>query len=268
MYPRLLHVYGPVWVTGYGVAIALGLAVFFLFAYQQLLRKHLVSHTQFFDLATLGILGGLIGGKVLFLIQSWPPDPGYSLFEVLLAGFAIHGALLGALVALVFGLRQYRLPVLKILDITAMYAPIAQGIARWGCLLAGCCYGKIALNSSWWTIVYRDPACLAPLHVPLYPTQIFMSLASFGVFFVLRYIVYPLSTDQPGVVVGWYFLLVGAVRFYIDFLRGDRVIGSEINGIVRLVQHNVGWSFYQQIAVLLILGASAYLVIRSLGKRG
>ena len=256
MKPQLLHLYGSIWITSYGLLMALGLAVFLSAAFFHRNRRRYISDIQFFDGASAGIIGGLVGGKLLFLLQgsgasatSW-----YDMVQHLLGGFAILGATIGALASVITYLWWQELAIREVLDIAGAYASLANGIARFGCFFAGCCYGKLSAVA-WLSVKYSDPASLAPLHVLLYPTQVMMAVASLLGFLLLRFVIYPWRGRPLGTVIAWYVLYESVARFLIDFLRGDRDI------MVSPLQQGWSFSFYQHIAILVMLGAVGAIVV-------
>ncbi|HSG00592.1 MAG TPA: prolipoprotein diacylglyceryl transferase family protein, partial [Vicinamibacterales bacterium] len=105
---------------------------------------------------------------------------------------------------------------------------IAPGIAlghiigRFGCLLAGCCYGRP--TDLPWGITFTDPVAAAnvgtPLGEALHPTQLYDAGAEALILLFL------LATERrgqpfPGRTFWGYMLLYGVSRFAIELFRGD-----------------------------------------------
>ncbi len=95
-------------------------------------------------------------------------------------------------------------------------------VGRFGCLFAGCCYGKPTTLP--WGITFTDPFAAAnvgtPLVVPLHPTQLYEAGAELLILIVL------LLTERKGRPFAgrtfWLYMLLYAVsRFIIEFYRGD-----------------------------------------------
>jgi phosphatidylglycerol:prolipoprotein diacylglycerol transferase len=136
-----------------------------------------------------------------------------------------------------------------------VFAPgIALGhvVGRFGCLFAGCCYGKPTMKP--WGIVFTDPFAAAnvgtPLGVPLHPTQLYEAGAEFLILMLL------LFTERKGRAFAgrtfWLYMLLYAIsRFIIEFYRGDE------RGMVGM------FSTSQFISVLLAPLAMAMLVYLS-----
>jgi len=224
MYPRLMHLYGPIWIYSYGTMIALGFLLFLLFAYQHPTRKRLMSTEQFFNTLFVGFLSGIIGGRLLFVITHLDTFVGnwIEIFFPWEGGFTLLGGIVGVVIAVPLYVQRIGIPILQVLDIAALYAPLMQAIARFGCLFAGCCYGSLVLQPTTWnSITFSDPAGFAPCGVPLYPTQIYMSIASLFIFFLMIGLS-KIKYLKPGQLIFSYLLVENFARFAVDFWRGDR----------------------------------------------
>lgn len=221
MYRELLHIYGDIHIHSFGVMIALGLLVFMLLMQQHPRFKTMLTNDQFHSILSYAILAGVAGGRVLYVISSWDLiEYPLEVFELWRGGFSILGAILGIVLIMPLYLRKLHIPVLPFFDLTALYAPIIQAIARIGCFLAGCCYG--CPTDLPWGVIFVDPASPATCFVPLHPTQLYSSLLSF-LNFLLMYFVLQYRFTKPGQLFGMYFILASFDRFIIDFWRADRI---------------------------------------------
>lgn len=221
MYRELLHIHGDIYIHSFGVMIALGLLVFVWLTQRDPRFKALLTQDQFHSILSYAILAGIVGGRILYVISSWDIiEHPLEVFEIWHGGFSILGSIFGIIVILPWYLRKHNIPILPFFDLAAMYAPIIQAIARIGCFLAGCCYGKP--SNLPWAVVFVDPASPAACGVPLHPTQLYSSLFSLLNFFLL-YFVLQRYLKKPGQLFGAYFILAGFDRFIIDFWRADRI---------------------------------------------
>jgi phosphatidylglycerol---prolipoprotein diacylglyceryl transferase len=225
MYPRLLHIYGPLWVQSYGVMIVLGFLLFLFLAYHDSRRVRLINSDTFFNTIFVGLVSGIIGGRLLFMISEWSlfENPWLEMFYVWQGGFVVLGSIIGVTLAVPFYLKLYGVPVLKFLDIAGQYTPLLQSVARIGCLLAGCCYGAPSLSKV--AVVFSDAQGFAPVGVYLHPTQLYMCLLSFLIFIIL-FLLRPILLKQ-GQIAFLYLSLECISRVFIDVFRGDR--GELIN---------------------------------------
>lgn len=223
MYPRLLHLYGPIWIHSYGTMIALGFLLFLIISYYHPLRKKIVASATYLDIVFVGLMIGIVGGRLGFvfthleeMLTHWQ--------DILLpwsGGFTAEGSIIALILCLPWYLRRYNVPTLPLLDLAAIHAPLIQGFGRLGCLLSGCCYGLPAPLKTFWAITFSDPSGFGPIGCTLYPTQWWMSIGSFALFFVL----YGLSYRQQlrsGLLAFSYLFFTSLLRFTVDFWRGDR----------------------------------------------
>ena len=248
MYPKLLTLYGPLELNSYNTAIMLGLGLFIYFAHKHPARKKIMGSSAFINLCIESALAGIIGGRILHILSSLPQYPTFfSMLSIWDGGLSILGTVLGVLGFSIVSLHRQGIPYLAITDIAALYAPLIHSIARIGCFLVGCCHG--APTDSFLGVTYTHPQVLAPLHIPLHPSQLYSSALFLCLFFILRSFAkkYPLGT---GVITLLYIIGMSLERFTIDFTRGDRIM-------VGISPH---LSFYQIVAGCIFIAASALLV--------
>ena len=221
MYPRLIHIYGPIWIQSYGVMIALGFLLFIYLTYKHPYRFEIIPSNLYFNMLFLGLISGVIGGRLFFLFSDWESFSN-SLLEIFypwVGGFGVLGTIISVLVTISIYLKINKIPILPVSDLLSIYAPLFQSISRIGCFLAGCCYGKVADPALKWSIVFTNTKCLAPLNVPLHPTQLYSSLASFLIFLIMYF--RAKFRFKSGQLLFTYLMLESISRFIMDFWRGQ-----------------------------------------------
>jgi phosphatidylglycerol:prolipoprotein diacylglycerol transferase len=222
MYPRLLEL-GPVTVYTYGVLLAaaylLGLKMAMVRA-----RKRGLDSARVLDLGIYIIISALIGAKLLLLVtdfQTFRNDP-HELLTLARSGGVFYGGLILAVIVAVLYVRRAGLPLWTTCDVFAPGIALGHVIGRFGCLFAGCCYGKPTTKP--WGITFTNPFAAAnvgtPLGIPLHPTQLYEAGAEALILFVL------VATERKGRPFAgrtfWLYMLLYAVsRFIIEFYRGD-----------------------------------------------
>src|SRR5579862_2604715 len=231
MYPRLFELpwsipyLGPITVYTYGVLLAaaylLGLKLAMVRA-----EKRGLDGARILDLGIYIIISALIGAKLLLLVtdfQTFRTDP-HELLTLARSGGVFYGGLILAVVVSLWYIRRVKLPLWTTCDVFAPGIALGHVVGRFGCLFAGCCFGKQVAEPHWWTVTFTDPFALqnvgTPLGVPLYPTQIFEAAAEFLILMLL------LATERrgrpfPGRTFWLYMLLYAISRFIIEFFRGD-----------------------------------------------
>ncbi|MBY0353875.1 prolipoprotein diacylglyceryl transferase [Candidatus Babeliales bacterium] len=223
MYPCLAHLYGPLWIRSYGLMIAIGFLVFLFLTYRHPLRKKNIDGDTYLNTVFIGLVSGVAGGRLLFVWTAWEQFS-HNWIEILypwVGGFVVLGSILGVLLVAPLYLLAHRVRILPVLDLAGLYAALMQAIARFGCFFAGCCYGMPVKTALPWAVTFTNPEGFAPLLVPLHPTQLYMSAASFAIFIFIRFVLYNPKL-KTGVLFFSYLSLDSIARFAVDFWRGDR----------------------------------------------
>ncbi|KUK41768.1 MAG: Prolipoprotein diacylglyceryl transferase [Clostridia bacterium 62_21] len=242
MYPELIHI-GPVSVHSYGVMLALAVLAGILVARREAAR-HGYDPDGVLEMSVYLIVAGLFGSRLLYVLLEWrhfAGDP-LAVLRVWEPGLSYYGAIgAGALAAVWFARRRgWTFPRLG--DVLALAVAAGYPIARVGCYLNGCCYGKPATVP--WAVAFPFDG------VPRHPTQLYslgFGLLIFGILWWRRRAAVP-----PGYLMWLYFLLYAGYRFILDFWR--------------VAPPGVGGLTLTQVAALpIMLGAAAALVY--LGRR-
>ncbi len=221
--PEIFHLFGQLSIHIYGVFVALGITAFIALSYNHLLRKKYISSALYEKLIIYTVIVAIIGARVLHIASEWKSY--HTLTEMVSVwngGLSILGAIIAGLIFVPLFLWYHKIPVLPILDLGALYIPLAQAIARLGCLFAGCCFG--CATTSAWSIMYTHAGSHAPLNMPLIPTQLYSSLIFLGIFIILQ--LCARFRLQPGTLAGLFLIFSSLERFVVDFYRGDRIINS------------------------------------------
>ncbi len=229
MYPRLFELpwsagpFGPITVYTYGVLLAAA----YLFGLKLAMvraNKRGLDASRVLDLGIYIIISALIGAKLLLLItdfRTFTSNPRELLTLARSGGVFYGGLILAVVVALVY-IRKVGLPFWTTTDVFAPGIALGHVVGRFGCLFAGCCYGKPTTLP--WGITFTDPFAAAnvgtPLGVPLHPTQLYEAGAELLILIVL------LMTEKKGRGFAgrtfWLYMLLYAIsRFIIEFYRGD-----------------------------------------------
>jgi len=241
--------------------IALGFLVFLYCTYTHTKRKKIISDERFLNTVFIGLTAGIIGGRLLFALTQWQDfaNNWIEIFYPWIGGFVIAGSIIGVLLTVPIYLKIYTIPILPFLDICGLYAPLMQAISRIGCFLAGCCHGAPTHQLLPWAVTFTDPSGSAPLHIPLHPTQIYISIASLVIFLILRAITLHVKT-KPGHLIFLFLALESIMRFSIGFWRGDR---GELFAF-SFGNFSIELSKFQLVSFVLFIIALASLIIISI----
>lgn len=236
---------GPFHVHGYGLMIGIGIIVAFAVAVKRAEKKGLDGDLVF-NAGFFGLIGGIIGAKLMFYLTELPAilkDP--SMLLDFANGFVVYGGIIGGILTAYVYCRVKKMEFLPVIDLVVPSIALAQGFGRIGCFLAGCCYGRP--TEAWYGVTFPQGG-LAPAGVPLIPTQLLSSAGDFllGILLIL------LARKQKnrGWITGVYFLLYAVGRFLVEMLRDDP-------------RGNVGILSTSQFIALFMAAAGILLIILS-----
>lgn len=221
--PLVIPLWGSVGIHGYGLMILCGLILFSVLMYHHLRKQIVISYDLIMSLVLQGIIAGVIGGRILYLMTSWRELNSWTdIFAVWQGGLSILGVITAAALYALYALKKNHIPWFPTLDTAAIYIPLAHMFGRLGCLWAGCCFG--CEHAGLFSVMYTGSTAGAPLCVPLIPSQLISAL-SFGLLFIIL-LVASKYIKKSGVLFCLYLLGAGIERFCVDFVRNDRVFGA------------------------------------------
>jgi phosphatidylglycerol:prolipoprotein diacylglycerol transferase len=199
-------------ILSYSLFNSIAYALAGLLFYLEAKRKKFSLETVLYVLLA-ALFGGLIGsrlGSALFVYWGYYSKNFLHILMPQIGGKTLVGGLIGGYLGVVIAKRS-----LKFSRSTGdLFAPgLALGIAigRIGCLFNGCCYGT-ASNLPW---AVRFEGILR------HPTQIYESVFCFFLFLYLWRI--RTRIKREGDLFKIFLLLYAYFRFWIEFLRADKV---------------------------------------------
>ncbi len=210
---------GSLTVRWYGIIA--GIAVILMLVITAREAKRLGVTRDIYSLFLWCIIGGYIGARLAYIIYDWEHFLANPRDIIGFAGLAQNGMIIGVIAAALIYMRVTRMrfsTLLSIGDAAAVGMPLALAIARIACTINGCCTGTFAPNLPW-AIVYTHPNSVAPLNVPMHPTQIYHLLWGLIVFAVVWRLRGKFKPE--GCLAFFCFCLFAAGDFGIRFLRTD-----------------------------------------------
>lgn len=178
-------------------------------------KKETINPEVIFNLLFVGFIFGVIGARIFYVIQNFNyffENP-YEIIMLQHGGLSWFGGLILGVFSAILYIRSKKLSVYKVLDLVIPFVAMAQAIGRVGCLLNGCCYGKLSEKFGIYFEVHN---------LSLLPTQIYSSLLLILIYIVLRFL-----QDRPhrtGQIFFTYLLLYSLKRFFIEYLRNDNSV--------------------------------------------
>ena len=215
--------FGHIAVRWYGVFIVLGLMIGVWLAAREAKRKGL-NPNHIYDALLWVLPAGLIGARLLHVIDNWSMHEANLLTIIGGDGLAIYGGLIGGLLGVMAYARAHRLNLVQVLDAAAPAVPLGQAIGRVGCFINGCNYGY--RTDGTWGVVWTSPNAMAPLNVPLQPAQLYELVWDLFVFWVVWQLRARVKGD--GTLIAIYAALYSFGRFFISALRPDNLYFAEL----------------------------------------
>jgi phosphatidylglycerol:prolipoprotein diacylglycerol transferase len=216
IYPVLFRI-GELEITSFGVLVAIGALVGLWMFRRELRRSGLPDHGV--DAAVAGVIGGLAGAKLLWVLEHLGEEPALDLL-LSRGGLSWFGGLAGGVMAGLWVMHRKRLPKIAVLAAATPALAVGHAIGRIGCFLVGDDYGRP--TGLPWGVAF--PEGLPPTAVPVHPTQLYEAAALIPIAVVLLRWRRRGQSDRS--VLGLYLVLAGTLRFLIEFIRvNERVVG-------------------------------------------
>jgi phosphatidylglycerol:prolipoprotein diacylglycerol transferase len=231
---------GLIWLvpsSGFMFALAMAAAVnVFLLR----LRQASLSVDRGLTGAIVAAVGAIVGTRLFYLlahgaILQLSPSEWFGR-----QGTGSWGVYIGAMLALAVYLKLAKESPWPYLDALASVGCLATFFGRWGCLLAGCDFGRV--TSLPWGVRYPHGSSAylthiasgvlppgAPLSLPTHPLPIYLSLNGLVLFIALSAI-WHRTRHKPGTTLAAFWLLYGVTRFGWEFLR-DPAAGGAASGL-------------------------------------
>jgi phosphatidylglycerol---prolipoprotein diacylglyceryl transferase len=216
--------WGPFVLHWYGIIMAVAVIVgVWIFSGQ--LTRRCISSQHALGIAIIAVPCGVIGARLFSVVDNlafyWH-HPG-QIFGLQLIGLAIYGVLTGGILGLVIYCRWKKLPVLRVLDATALAFPSAQIIGRFANIINGDTWGPPTKLP--WGFTYVNPHAFLPtdlLGVPTHPTPVYEQLWLLVMIGILLVVIPRLKTS--GLAFLSYVGLYSLGRFFISYYRVNNII--------------------------------------------
>ncbi|MFA6451599.1 MAG: prolipoprotein diacylglyceryl transferase [bacterium] len=219
------HAFGPFYIHAYGVMLALAfIGGLFLLVHEA--QKADLKPEDMIDMTILIIIFSIIGGRIMYVLLSmdeYSSNP-LSAMKIYEGGLSFHGGAIGGfLAAFLFAWRR-KLSSWRIIDAGIPAVVLGAAIARWGCFLNGCCYGRAW--SGPWAVVFPS----LQDNIPRHPAQLydsFLHLALLALLFSLKR-----ARRKEGDMFGFYLMGFSILRFITEIFRsgvtGKLFLGTPI----------------------------------------
>jgi len=215
---KIAFQFGSFNIYWYGVLVAIGILVGLWTASRRALHDGIQGET-IVDLGPWLILGTIIGARGLYVISYWREDfadkPLWQMLNIRGGGLIFYGGLMGASLACILYVRFKKLPLWKIADILAPSIALGHVFGRIGCLMNGCCYGRVCDLP--WAIHFPKDHETHGLGV--HPTEIYEALLDSCLYLFLVRVFRRKKFD--GQIFALYLLCYAVLRAFVEMFRGD-----------------------------------------------
>src|SRR3989304_4159412 len=242
MYPVLFRI-GDIAISSYMVTMSIAFLVAYTLCKGEFRRRGL-SEDLLDLLLVANVIGGIVGAKILFLMENvtfrqFIDDP----IRFLASGLTFLGGFLGAVFLILVVVWAKKVNFWLAADAMAPSLVIGYAIAKIGCFLVGDDYG--ILSNLPWAMSFPNGA--PPTNEMVHPAQIYEMLAMLVVFVFLWKI------RKRNVPIGWLsgvtLILMGLEGFLVEFVRNTTPsfipgvslaqlmsIGLVVAGVLKLLQ--------------------------------
>jgi phosphatidylglycerol:prolipoprotein diacylglycerol transferase len=210
--PLSVRWYGMMYVLGFAAAWSLGRSR----AKKQARLGGPFSPAQFDNLLLYGLLGVIIGarlGYVIFYKFSYYAQNPLEIFALWHGGMSFHGGLLGVILIVWLGGRNYASPFLRTMDFIAPLAPPGLFFGRIGNFINAELWGRTTTLP--WGMIFPSREA-GPL--PRHPSQLYEAALEGLVLFALLWF-FSRKPRPEGAVSGLFLAGYGCFRFTVEFAR-------------------------------------------------
>ena len=190
------------------------------------------------DLGFWLILAGIVGARayyVLFNLDYYLKEP-LQIFATWNGGLAIHGGIIGGLIALIIFCKKKNIEVIRACDLAVPSLIIAQAIGRWGNFFNSEAHGPLTTlaylkDMNIPDFVIKGMYINGNYYIPTFYYESLWCILGFIILMVLRYV---LKKHNKGILTSVYLIWYGIGRVYIESLRTDSLMLGNIK-IAQLV---------------------------------
>lgn len=219
MYPILFRL-GPITIYTVGVIHALGyyVGIYWILKHSS---EYGIDKDRLSEFLIILIVFSIIGARVFSILfdgslKYYLQHP-LAMLMLWNGGFTFYGGFIFAVIAGVLYLRKYKFDLWNIADLMAPALALGLAVGRLGCFASGDSFGKP--TNLPWAVVFSNPHSMAPVGIPLHPTQLYSVLTNSLVFITLIY----LKRKQrfKGQLAFAFVLLYGVTRSFVEIFRAD-----------------------------------------------
>ncbi len=228
-------------IAFYGILIAIGIVIGSIVVLARVKKTHQYSD-DYIDMIIFGIIAGVIGARLYYVIFSWDAYKNNigEIFNLRNGGLAIYGTIIGAAISTFIVTRVKKISFLKVMDTCAPGFLIGQALGRWGNFFNREAFGgytdnvfAMQIKLSEVTGVTNDEI-LAHLvnvdgdaYIQVHPTFLYESLWCLLILIII--LIFRKYQKYNGEILIWYLGGYALGRVWIEGLRTDQLLIGKTN---------------------------------------
>ena len=230
MHPELVYIkttFGLIKISSYAFFLWTAILLVTVSFYRRC-RAHALSRRKSFVISVAMIGAAVVGARIFHIVTNISLYQKYpvKIFALDANGFSVYGAILLVGIVGFLTARITSFPMWKVFDEMVPYIGISIIIARIGCFLNGCCFGKVS-NLPW---AVRFPFFSAAhlyqistgqtnlmTSLPVHPTQLYEALGALISMFLAMWIHKKKKVNGSKILV--FVASFSVVRFIIHYVR-------------------------------------------------
>lgn len=241
--------FGPISIHYYGLLMCLAFVVAIIVVVQLDRRQKILPPDGAYELVFWLIVCGLLGARLYeVFILNWPYYASHpeAMVKIWQGGLAIHGAIIGGLIALGVFAKVKKINFWRLADLVAPALILGQAIGRWGNYFNQELFGW---PTSWPWGIFIEPLKRPVAFVAndfFQPAFLYESILDLLLFFVL--LILARRACRPGLVSWTYFAGYALIRFVLEFVRIDETalmagfrLPQLVSGVVFVVALAILW---------------------------
>jgi len=220
---------GPVVLRWYGLLIASAVLIG-VFLSQYLASRRQVDPDLLGDLAVWLVVGAIPCARIYYVLFQWQnyADRPADIIAIWKGGIAIHGAIIGGIIASLIFARLNRIPFWQLADLVAPSLILGQAIGRWGNFFNSEAFGG-PTDLPWKLYIPVESRPLEYIKFEYFhPTFLYESMWNLMVFGLLLTLFFRGLRGKPHLKLGTLFLVYmisySLGRFWIEGLRTDSLM--------------------------------------------
>ncbi|MBI5826717.1 MAG: prolipoprotein diacylglyceryl transferase [Deltaproteobacteria bacterium] len=225
MHPILFRL-GPIEIRFYGLMYVIAILAGSVLIKSEVRRKLIrLTDDDVMNFIVWTVIGGIIVARayyVAFNLSYYLSEP-KEIPTIWHGGLAIHGGLIGGVLAAWIYLKKKYVPFWRMADAVAPAIILGQAFGRFGNFMNGDAHG-MPTSMPWGIVFPRSSAAGAQFPgIPLHPTMLYELVFNLSIFSVLWFALRKRG-HKDGFIFAMYFVLYSIGRFIVEGFRADSLM--------------------------------------------